>query len=248
MSITVTPIPRLTSLTTPAFTLGTANAAGDAITAVASNSTLLAFDATVPSNSPGTAAAGTATVAGRRDHVHGQGAATGNLDLGAYKLVGNGGSTGIAISANGEVTNTAQPAMLVKPAADRENVTGNGTNYTIIWGTPEFDQNDDFDDSATFTAPVTGRYMVAVNGVYSGPIASDQTSLIFKIITTDLTAQMWENPYAIKDAQNGPAGSLMSQLVEMDADDTCTILVDVTGGSQTIDVMTYSFWSIYLVC
>lgn len=69
MAINVTPIPRLTTLTTPAFTLGTANAAGDAITAVASNSTLLAFDATVPA-STGTAATGVATVAPRRDHVH----------------------------------------------------------------------------------------------------------------------------------------------------------------------------------
>ena len=43
MSIHVTPIPRLTTLTTPAFTLGTANAAGDALTAVASNSTLAVF-------------------------------------------------------------------------------------------------------------------------------------------------------------------------------------------------------------
>mgnify|MGYP003154521737 FL=1 len=43
MAIHVTPIPRLVQLTTPAFTLGTANAAGAAITAVASNSTLAVF-------------------------------------------------------------------------------------------------------------------------------------------------------------------------------------------------------------
>ena len=69
MSISVTPIPRLTTLTTPAFTLGTANAAGDAITAVASNSTLLTFDTTLPAPT-GSAATGSAEVAGRRDHVH----------------------------------------------------------------------------------------------------------------------------------------------------------------------------------
>jgi len=40
MSISVTPIPRLTTFGAPAFTLGTANAAGDSATAVASNSTL----------------------------------------------------------------------------------------------------------------------------------------------------------------------------------------------------------------
>ena len=71
MAIHVTPIPKLTTLTTPAFTLGTANAAGDALTAVASNSTLLAFDTTVPSNVTTASATGSAVVSARRDHVHG---------------------------------------------------------------------------------------------------------------------------------------------------------------------------------
>ena len=73
MTIHVTPIPRLTTLTTPAFTLGTTNTAGDALTAVASNSTLLAFDATVPTTLAygASAAAGSATVTSRRDHTHG---------------------------------------------------------------------------------------------------------------------------------------------------------------------------------
>ena len=73
MAIHVTPIPRLTTLTTPAFTLGTSNAAGDALTAVASNSTILTYDTTVPTtvSSSASAATGSATVSSRRDHVHG---------------------------------------------------------------------------------------------------------------------------------------------------------------------------------
>jgi len=72
MSIHVTPIPRLTQLTTPAFTLGTANAAGSAITSIASDSTLLAFDTTVPDaiTFGQSGAAGSATVTARRDHAH----------------------------------------------------------------------------------------------------------------------------------------------------------------------------------
>jgi len=72
MAINVTPIPKLTAMAAPAFTLGTANAAGDALTAVASNSTLLAFDAVaVDAITFGqSGSVGTATVAPRRDHVH----------------------------------------------------------------------------------------------------------------------------------------------------------------------------------
>jgi len=69
MSIQVTPIPRLTVLTVPAFTLGLADAAGSAVTSIASDSTLLAFDTTLPA-AVGTAATGSATVTARRDHVH----------------------------------------------------------------------------------------------------------------------------------------------------------------------------------
>ena len=77
MGIQVTPIPRLTSLTTPAFTLGTANAAGDALTAVASNSTLLAYDATLPDaiTYGQSGSAGSASTSARRDHAHAMAAA-----------------------------------------------------------------------------------------------------------------------------------------------------------------------------
>ncbi len=54
---------------TPAVTLGTANAAGAASTGVRTDATILAFDATVPA-ALGTAAAGSAGTAARRDHVH----------------------------------------------------------------------------------------------------------------------------------------------------------------------------------
>jgi len=72
MSIQVTPIPRLTVLAAPAFTLGTANAAGSATSAVASDSTLLAFDTTLPDaiTLGQSGAVGSAVVVSRRDHAH----------------------------------------------------------------------------------------------------------------------------------------------------------------------------------
>jgi hypothetical protein len=78
MSISVTPIPRLTTFATPAFTLGVSNIAGDTAAAVASNATLLAFDATVPTtiSASDTAAAGSQAISARRDHEHGSGAFT----------------------------------------------------------------------------------------------------------------------------------------------------------------------------
>ena len=79
MSINVTPIPRLTVLTVPAFTLGTANAAGSADTSIASDSTLAVFSTTVPtdiSTSTVSASTGDNAFGSREDHVHGSTAVT----------------------------------------------------------------------------------------------------------------------------------------------------------------------------
>ena len=70
MSINVTPIPRLTTFGTPGFTLGITNSGGDSQIAVASNSTLLAYDTTLPATISTAGATGSATTSARRDHVH----------------------------------------------------------------------------------------------------------------------------------------------------------------------------------
>jgi hypothetical protein len=69
----------------PALTLGTANAAGAASSAVRTDATILAFDATDPSTQAfgDAAAVGAATVAPRRDHKHAMPAAPSAASVGA---------------------------------------------------------------------------------------------------------------------------------------------------------------------
>jgi len=72
MTIHVTPIPSTIELTTPAFELGVTNTAGASVSAVAADSTLLAFDETLPDaiTYGQSGVVGVATVASRRDHAH----------------------------------------------------------------------------------------------------------------------------------------------------------------------------------
>tara|TARA_R100000963_G_scaffold21681_1_gene15159 strand:+ start:325 stop:1128 length:804 start_codon:yes stop_codon:yes gene_type:complete len=94
MTIHVTPIPKLLDLAAPAFTLGTANAAGSAATAVSSDSTLLAFDTTDPAAVAASAVVGSATVAARRDHVHPGTTGAGTVvDDAITRFNGTGGSS-----------------------------------------------------------------------------------------------------------------------------------------------------------
>jgi hypothetical protein len=81
-------------LAAPAFTLGTANAAGSAVTAVASDATLLAFDTTDPAAVAASAVVGSATVSARRDHVHPGTTGAGTVvDNAITRFDGTGGSS-----------------------------------------------------------------------------------------------------------------------------------------------------------
>ena len=69
-------------------------------------------------------------------------------------------ATGTIISAldTGEMTFPLQSAFLATHTSAQNNVTGNGATVTINFTTEIFDQNNDYDGTNTFTAPVTGRY------------------------------------------------------------------------------------------
>lgn len=74
----------VSGLATPAIVLGTAAAAGTGTTPIRHNSTIAAFDATVPTTSgvANAAATGSAAFAARRDHVHGREAFAAPSDTG----------------------------------------------------------------------------------------------------------------------------------------------------------------------
>ena len=108
---------------------------------------------------------------------------TGNVDLGSNLLVGNAGSTGIAIDANGIITMALQPSFLGKPASENSNQTGDGTSYSIIFGTEIVDQNADFDGTSTFTAPVTGVYLFVGSICVSG--LSSMESTIIRVLASN---------------------------------------------------------------
>lgn len=73
MTISITPIPKLTEFATPDLTLTTANAAGSAgvKTTIRSDASILTYDGTLPADVASSSATGSAATAARRDHVHG---------------------------------------------------------------------------------------------------------------------------------------------------------------------------------
>jgi hypothetical protein len=62
------------------------------------------------------------------------------------------------IDSAGPVTMPSQPCVMMKKSATQTNIATN-TDVTVIWGNEVFDVGSNF-ASNTFTAPVTGKYLV----------------------------------------------------------------------------------------
>ena len=236
MSISVTPIPRLVELTTPNFSLGTSNVAGAALTSVASNSTLLAFDGTTPAAVAGAGAVGSATVAARRDHVHSSvsGAIT-TVDNDIARYTGTSGalqgytSGGPTISDTGVMVQTAQPAVTVYENGTVNNITGAGTLADLSFNTEVFDQAGNYSDP-TFTAPVDGRYLFIMNTVMSGITTAMTRAAVWCVTSNRNWISGGFSPTAVDDVNNS-VGFHYSGIADLDASDTLKMQIVIYNGS-----------------
>jgi hypothetical protein len=139
------------------------------------------------------------------------------------------GATAITISADEEVTMPLQPAFLVYPTSNQANVTGNGTAFTCVYGTEVYDIGSNF-ASNTFTAPITGKYILTVSNLFSG-ITSSGATYSLNIITSNRTYLV---PHSSVGNLTGQHHKMFTVVADMDASDTA--YVSVTGAGESGDV------------
>jgi len=159
---------------------------------------------------------------------------SGQLDIGDNLIVGNGGSTGLAISSAGEVNMAAQPAVFAYNSASDTDVTGTGSATTVDFDTEVFDQNADF-ASDTFTAPITGRYLVNTGLTLEDLNAATATNMRIEIRASNRTTWVAVGQDLSADDSNISWGG--SVILDMDATDTLTIALLVFGSSAVVDVV-----------
>ena len=139
------------------------------------------------------------------------------------------------VSVDGEINYPLQPNFLAYLAADVTNVTGNGTNYTIIFDTEVYDQNADFNlGTSTFTAPVTGRFQFNMFARFEN-LASGNTLGYIELVTSNRTYRLLEINTGLAQI-SGQCGVFGSTLADMDSGDTATVRVNVAGGAQIVGV------------
>lgn len=128
------------------------------------------------------------------------------------------------------------PAFLAYQAGVADDVTGDGTAYTVPFSGEIIDTGGNW-ASNTFTAPVTGMYLISGVVTVKG-LTSLHTAEIIVIDTSNRDYYVAHvNPYQVQQLSNGFCGIPFSACVDMDAGDTAIVTVTVSGGTKVVDLV-----------
>ena len=148
------------------------------------------------------------------------------------------------IDANGQVTKPLQPAFSVTDSGPQSDYATNST-VTIGFDTEVFDVNGDF-ASSTFTAPVTGKYVLCGNITFSN---LDQDA-DFTSVTIDTSNRNYTNiidPEGF-DKDLSYFSFTITVVADMDASDTAKMTFYQSAGSAVADLAVgQSYFSGYLL-
>ena len=147
------------------------------------------------------------------------------------------GTEHMSIDSAGHVTMPKQSAFSAQSNSTLSNVPTNNAVQTIPFGTEIFDLNADYNNSNyTFTAPVTGKYLLTFCAVLAN-VDKDANYIICAIRTSN---RQYGDGNAFGIQQNGGDEPRMeiSQtiLADMDANDTATVGVQQYEGAAQMDI------------
>jgi hypothetical protein len=137
----------------------------------------------------------------------------------------------LSISNAGEITMPTQPAFQVVSASTQSNIAIN-TNVTIVLGLENFDVGANF-ASNTFTAPVTGKYILNYQLRLE---AVDTAAALYYIAIMSSNKNyynIWDPNYT---ADLGYQTMYVSAVADMDANDTAYTLIYQSGGTAQVDL------------
>ena len=134
-------------------------------------------------------------------------------------------------TASGNWLNTARCCFSVYSSSAVSNQTGDGTAYTIVFGSSLINQGSNFDGTSTFTAPVTGRYLFTMSVLLQNLGAAHTPEI--QLTTTG------NNFNVGNDAAGVPAGNFVmtaSFIAPMTANDTAVVKAIVASSTKTVGV------------
>jgi len=154
--------------------------------------------------------------------------------------IGAGGSTYLDIDGDGHVTNTSQPCFLAQTNSSQTNVADGWV--TVSADHEIFDQNADYNTTTyTFTAPVTGKYLLNVK-VSLEQVPNDYHWIYAGFGTSNRThyGDLRDLRSALDDGDTS-SGDLYSMsattIADMDANDTAYSFIRTSAhGTNIMDI------------
>jgi len=157
------------------------------------------------------------------------------------------GNVGLQIDSAGHVTHPITCAFLAQQTGTVSNETGDNTTYTAAFNSEITDRNADYNNSNdTFTAPVTGLYLFNVT-VALLQLDSTHDQIKFYINSSNRSRFLYHGHGGNLREQNNGLFLNSSAIVDMDANDTADIKVQVYGDNKTIDLGDNSYYGVYLL-
>ena len=147
------------------------------------------------------------------------------------------------IDSSGNITKPTHCAFSGR-SSDAMNETGDGTTYTISFGTEKYDLNGNL-SGTTFTAPVDGRYSFCGKVKFGGLGSSHTTGYVSLVTSNESFVVGHFNPYAIN--VSGQCQHEWAFDCYMDASDTATVTTMVNGGTKVVDIFGGSFFNGFLI-
>jgi len=127
--------------------------------------------------------------------------------------------------------NATQPVFMAQIGASQDNVTGEGTAYTVLFPTVTVNQGGYYNaGSSTFTAPVTGNYLLGVN-LYIGDITSGGSTKNATQIDFYINGSLGRTVFFGDTRAFNASGSTHVQL-------SATEFMQLTAGQQVTVVLT----------
>ena len=135
---------------------------------------------------------------------------------------------------------TPVPQFSFISLADQVNVTGDGTNYKILFPDALLNSGNHFSAvTSTFTAPIAGKYMFGITLYLSGLLAS-MTDAYCYILAGAIQYKLRQQDYAVAERVGIIHCFSGSVLCPLAASDTAEVHIVISGGTKVVTVKGYT--------
>tara|TARA_R100000900_G_scaffold126937_3_gene101633 strand:+ start:1584 stop:2222 length:639 start_codon:yes stop_codon:yes gene_type:complete len=152
-----------------------------------------------------------------------------SLTIGLGSTLGT--TSHMVIDASGQVTKPLQPAFLVEKTSAAQNNLTVGANTQITFNSEVFDVGSNF-ASNTFTAPVTGKYLLTAK------VRVDEIDTAANFYSMDIVTSNrdYADIYRLESSNDPDYFTFaFSVIADMDANDTAIVRIGQNGGSAQSD-------------